>query len=74
MMHPSRQAYVEEDDPEVSNHPVTAICFRNVHTCISESNQSHTGDTRVGKSKRRRLIGCLETLGYGDGGGSSKYT
>ena len=33
MMHPARQAYVEEDDPEVSSHSCT-FYFENVHASI----------------------------------------
>ena len=33
MMHPARQAYVEEDDPEVSSHSCT-FDFGNVHASI----------------------------------------
>ena len=36
MMHPSRQAYVEEDEPEVSFHPSRSHAFEDVYASISE--------------------------------------
>ncbi|KAG6988873.1 type 2 glycosyltransferase [Physcia stellaris] len=76
MMHPSRQAYVEEE-PEVSQcifPPPKALCS-NVHTTTSEGRVSSAWDTWYrDSSEGRRLMGWLEEIGHGDGGGSGEHT
>ena len=74
MMHPARQAYVEEDDPEVSKYPNASFCLGNVHASESERCVPQTGHVRLGRSRGSRLMECPELLGYGDGGGPCEYT
>ena len=75
-MHPSRQAYVEEE-PEVSRSifpPPKALCS-NVHTTTSERRISSAWDIWYrDTSEGRRLMGWLEEIGHGDGCGSGEHT
>jgi hypothetical protein len=73
MMHPSRQAYVEEDEPEVSFEFPKPTDLRDVHTSTSEPRRSLAGDPAVGISMGRRLMGH-DLIGYRDGGGHGQHT
>lgn len=74
MMHPARQAYVEEDAPEVSRQPCTSCCLGNVHANIPERRGSQTGDVCLGRSLGCQLMESLGVLGYRDGGGPREHT
>ena len=77
-MHPSRQAYVEEE-PDVSPHlpfpPSTSLHDSNVHTARSEGRLPSVWEHWYrDTSEGRRLMGWLEETGHGDGRGPGEYT
>ena len=73
MMHPSRQAYVEEDEPEVSFRSPKPTYLRDVHASASERRSSLAGDPAVGRSVGPRLMG-YGLIGHRDGGGPGQHT
>lgn len=72
-MHPARQAYVEEDDPEVSsflllNALVMFIRFqRNAGLHMEAS-------IELPMAQGMPADGWVEVIGHGDGGGPCKHT
>ena len=57
MMHPSRQAYVEEDEPEVSLIFFKPAYLRDVHASASERQISLVGGFPEGRSPGYGLMG-----------------
>lgn len=57
MMHPSRQAYVEEDEPEVSLKYFNSAYLRDVHASASERQTSLVGGFPEARSPGYGLMG-----------------
>jgi hypothetical protein len=74
MMHPARQAYVEEDDPEVNYSQKMPHSLSFVHMIVQrKADVEWAIRGHPGKEAEFWLMGWFHVLGYGDGGGPREY-